>query len=151
MIIVTIKNGEILNKRTVRDFFKGLPDGRYQVKADAFKKRSNPQNRYLWGIVYQFVLDGLQDAGYDEIKTVEDAHIVCKNLFLKVNLPSKDGVALEFIRSTKTLNKEEMGEYIENIARWAAEYLSVTIPAPNEQTSLFTGIAHSSYPESYED
>ena len=136
--IVTIKNGEILNKTAVRNFFKGLPDGRYQIKAESFKKRSNPQNRYLWGAVYQYVLDGLQDLGYDEIKTVEDAHIVCKNLFLKVNLPSKDGEALEFIRSTKTLNKQEMGEYIDKIIRWAAEYLSVIIPDANQQAEIWT-------------
>lgn len=41
------------------------------------------------------------------------------------------------IRSTTELTKIEFNTYLEEIWQWAAEYLSITIPAPNERFVLY--------------
>ena len=135
-MILYIKSG-IVNKMAVKRFFETLKDGRYELKAERLNKRSSQQNRYLWGCVYEYVLQGLKDAGFDAVQTKEDCHMICKNLFLKIQKPDKDGVVLEIFRSTSSLSKTEMMEYIDRVCQWAAEYLNVAIPLPNEQSELY--------------
>jgi len=132
---VSIKNGKIDNPRTVRKGFM-LPDGRYRVRIDKFKKRSNLQNRYLHGVVVPLVFDGLRDAGFDQVRTHEDAKTVIKSLFLKKTI-TNDIETFEFIRDTHTLTTLEFMEFVSDVQRWAIEYLSVYIPDPSEQLKIF--------------
>ena len=131
----TIKNGKIDNPRAVRKGFD-LPDGRYRVRVDRFKKRSNQQNRYFHGQVIPLVFEGLRDAGFDTVRTYEDAKTVIKSLFLKKSI-TNDVETFEFIRDTHTLTTIEFMEFISDVQRWAVEYLSITIPDPNQQIEMF--------------
>lgn len=79
------------------------------------------------------VRDALNDAGYREVKTPEDAHEILKNLFLrKKKYNRKNGRTKEIAGSTATLTTVEFNTYVEEIIQWAAEYLSIQIPLPNE-------------------
>jgi hypothetical protein len=90
--------------------------------------------------VVPLVFEGLRDAGYDDVKSEEDAHEIMKGLFLKRQIGSqkKGGEVLEFSRSTTDLTKEQFSEYLEDIWRWSAEFLSVVIPNPGESISMFS-------------
>lgn len=136
--ILHIKDGVITNKVTVRRSFNDLKDGKYLVRIDAFKKRTLQQNAYYWGVVVPMVKDGLKEVGYSEVKSNEDAHEILKHLFLKkkiVNWMNGDEIILA--GSTAELKTVEFNAYLEEIWQWAAEYLGITIPAPNEQLIMF--------------
>ena len=114
-----------------------IADGRYYVSIKKKNARTNNQNRYWWGGVLPLIKQGLKDAGYNEVKTNEDAHEVVKALFLKKHISNGDGVALEMSGSTTELSTIEFNELIANIQQWAAEFLNVIIPDPNTQVSIW--------------
>lgn len=116
-----------------------------------YKKRSNSQNRYYWGVVVPLVKDGLYEVGYVEVETMtnEDIHEYLKNLCFTEDMKAE---IRELSGSEFTLTSKETGEimpvdiltttkltttlymvYLENIKRFAAEYLGVSIPDPGEQ------------------
>ena len=131
----TIKNGKIDNRATVRKAFAALIDGRYRVRIDRFKKRSNLQNAYLHGVMIPLVFQGLRDAGFDAVRTHDDAKTVIKSLFLKKTI-TNDVETFEFIRDTHTLTTIEFMEFKDEVQRWAMDYLGVYLPDPNEQLEI---------------
>ena len=131
-----IANGKITNRKTVANHFN-LPDGSYLVTIKSKKNRSLPQNKYWWGCLLPLVKQGLQDAGYDEVSNNEDAHEVIKALFLKRMIANKDGECLEMAGTTTDLSTVEFNGLIEDVQKWAVEFLNIQIPNPNEQTILF--------------
>jgi len=110
-----------------------IADGRYYVSIKKKNNRSNQQNKFYWGALLPLVKKGLQDAGYNEVKTNDDAHEVLKALFLKKHISNSDGVALEMSGSTTELSTIEFNELIGTIQQWAAEFLNVIIPDPGQQ------------------
>lgn len=133
LTIVHIRNSQITNKAAVRKLFD-LEDGSYAVEVKKSKRRSNPQNAYYWGCVIPLVKHGLKDLGHNWSE--DDVHDVLKGLFLKRKKELPNGEEVETVISTTKLTTEEFNEYLEQIAQWSAEYLSVTIPPPGEQITL---------------
>lgn len=110
------------------------------------KKRSQRQNRYLWGVVYKTIADNdpgffgnestvaaLHAAG---VSLEEAVHEYCKRVFLPGETlwldVGDDGGGEDFYirKSTTALNRKEFHEYVEAIRRWAADSLQVFIPDP---------------------
>lgn len=113
------------------DQFKGK---RVQIELKQAKKnRSNPQNNYLWGVVYVYALKGMQDLGNEGL-SIEVIHAFFKDKFIArwrdIVVPATGEVFK--VKTTTDLSTTEMIVYIEEIARWCAEYLSITIPEPNQ-------------------
>ena len=131
-----IVNGQITNKKVVASQF-ALPDGSYYAEIKSKKHRSLNQNRFWWGALLPLVKMGLNDAGYSEVKTVEDAHEVLKALFLKKHISNPDGLALEMSGSTAELTTVEFNELIEKVQMWASDFLGVVIPNPGEPMIMF--------------
>lgn len=84
------------------------------------KVRSNNQNSYMWGVVYQLISE---TTGY----TPQEVHDAMRMMFLLDR--TRD---VPTLRSTTSLSTVEMEEYLENIRQWAASHLSCSIPLPNE-------------------
>jgi hypothetical protein len=84
------------------------------------KNRSNQQNRFLWGVIYQLISDS---TGY----TREEVHDSMRLLFLK-----DESRAIPTLKSTTGLTTTEMNLYWEQIQQFAAEKLGVVIPDPSE-------------------
>lgn len=97
-------------------------------------KRSNQQNRYLWGVVIEEVRLGLLNIGYE--MTAEETHFFLKSKFNPIEFPNKEGEAIQLPGTTTNLTKTQFGEYIEKIGQWAAEYLGIRIPQPNEHLEM---------------
>lgn len=103
------------------------------------KKRTQRQNKYLWGVVYKYLVDN--DPGYfvnEEterllrgcgIAVTEIVHEFCKAQFLPP-LELAIGGGMKITKSTAKLNRQEFNDYVENIRRWAANELQVFIPDP---------------------
>lgn len=102
-----------------------------------FKKRSKNQNKYYWGVVVSLVYEGLRGAGYgDEILDEEDAHDFIKTTFFKKVLYHELHDNLEIVKSTTKFSTAEFEERLENVRRWAKEFLNIRIPLPNEQLEM---------------
>lgn len=98
-------------------------------------KRSSPQNRYYFGVIVNMIHRGLKDGGMDMSR--EGTHELLRFRFLAVDTPiGEDGEFISTIRSTTELDKEEFGIYIDQCKQFAAEYLNLVIPEPNEQMQL---------------
>ena len=87
------------------------------------KKRSSDQNRYYWGVVIEMIA---AECGYRSGEEKEAIHLEMKRRFLPTNGP------LRLPASTEKLSTAEFAEYVEAVKRWAAEYLKIYIPEPNE-------------------
>jgi len=96
-------------------------------------KRTDPQNNYYFGVVVYMLS---QELGYtkDEMHSALKIKFASKTNtsthFSGVDVGTKD--ELTIVESTAKMNTERFGEYIEEIKRWAAEYLSLYLPDPNE-------------------
>ena len=84
------------------------------------KIRSDPQNRYYWGIIVKMLGAEL---GYEK----NEIHEALKWKFLQI--PGK----LPTVKSTTKLSTVEFNDYIDEIVRWAAIDLGVVLPDPDEQ------------------
>ncbi len=129
---INIEHGEIVQKRLVRKKFDELKDGSYKITITRGKRRTIQENRYYWGVVIPLVYEGLREAGFEKISDKEDAHSVCKSLFLK-EIEQHGDIKIEKAGSTKKLTTAQFEEYIQHIVHWAYDYLSVVIPAPGQQ------------------
>jgi len=98
-------------------------------------KRSLSQNAFYHACVVPVLQQGLKDIGHNYSLTT--VHEMMKAKFLREDiLLNEHGEYITRIKSTTELNKEQFGEYIEQISVWSIEYLNTVIPAPNTQTSL---------------
>jgi RNA-binding protein YhbY len=132
--ILNIAGRKVTNNAKARDVFNSLKDGKYLVQIKAIRKRTLNQNSYYWGIVAPMVKNGLREAGYNEVRTNEEAHEVMKCLFLKRTIHSeKNGDDIVISGSTSELTTKEFNVFLEEIWQWAAQYLGIQIPMPNEE------------------
>ena len=94
------------------------------------KERSNPQNRYYWGIVVESLSD---HTGYDR----EEVHEIIKRKFLTEHriIRGKKGevIQVEVSNKTSNLDTKQFEDLMSRIRIWASRELSVFIPEPNEQ------------------
>lgn len=98
-------------------------------------KRSLPQNAYYHSVVVTSVKMGLLEIGYS--LSHDETHYFLKQKFNSIQIPNKDGEVIEVPGTTTEMNKVQFSEYIERIAQWAAEYLSIEIPAANADLKMF--------------
>lgn len=120
----TVKNGKFIpddRADFVHDFYRH-EGKRITVTIERYKKkRSDNQNRYMWGVVYKLIS---VHTGY----TPEEVNEAMKWKFLRIH---KDNLP-DTVKSSKFTNSAEFEEYMENIRRWASVYLGLYIPLPNE-------------------
>jgi len=139
-----LDDGTIELPKTMRKQIAGSFKGkRIKVRVEQLSaKHSDAQRGYYWACVIPALVHGFSDLGTpmqpgnkDHLETV---HEFCKAQFLKGReVFTATGEAIYFPASTSDLNKDDFGRYIDEIARWAAEYLNINIPAPGEQVSIF--------------
>ena len=92
-------------------------------------KRSDQQNRYLFGVVYKTILDSGQLQGYD----VDDVHEYFLGEFGGWEVIEGFGrKRLKPVRRSSTMNKREFSDYIAFIQRKAAEH-AIYIPDANKE------------------
>jgi len=103
-----------------------------------FKKRSNRQNDFYWGVVMPIVQRGLYDAT-GELRDVKNIHY---NILLPLFAPTNEIVNVDTGESLlERLTSSEMTttqfcEYILEVQKWGAEFLGIDIPSPNEENLI---------------
>jgi len=98
-------------------------------------RRSDPQNRYYWGVVIKEIGMRLRDLGHEWLED-EDVHDMMKLKFNHERIVSEDGEVLELPKSTASLTTTQFIEYTEAVKRWAADFLEIYIPDPGAQTEM---------------
>ena len=102
------------------------------------KSRSNNQNRFYWGVVIPLVQNGLLEAT-GELRSSENIHyrILLPLLAPTVELVNKQtGECITEKLTSSEMTTTQFMEYIMEIQKWAAEFLGIDIPNPNEETTL---------------
>lgn len=108
-------------------FISGLPDSReWVIKVEQLKKkRSNPQNRSLWGVAYKALSEA---TGNDP----EDLHTFFLGEWSGWEVIDVMGQQRRVpVRRSSKLTTEEFGEFYEFIQRRSAE-CGYNVPSPNE-------------------
>jgi hypothetical protein len=125
-----IKDGELIIPSMPK-----LKDGDYVVSIKKKREtRTYSQLKYLFGVVYKIIA---KETGHD----IDDIHSAMKDMFLKSKLmlhrTDQEGREVTYwIPYTQSLSDvggvsiESMIEYIENVRKWAGEWLGLIIPDP---------------------
>ena len=105
-------------------YLRTLPNDVQITVSKVRKQRSQPQNSYLWGVVYVLIS---KHTGH----TTDEIHDICKLQFNnKIAKVGKDEFKIG--ASTAALSTIEFGTYISKIVQWASFDLSLIIPEPSE-------------------
>jgi hypothetical protein len=137
---IKIIHGKIVpeHPEQYQDFLLSLKhDWPYEQIIRPIKKaRTLRQNAYYWGVVVELIT--LEIAGTNAKVEKEEVHRALARYFLDFDNDrtfETGGVVFGERISTTELSTVEFNQYIENIQRWAAEYLGLIIPDP-EQTDF---------------
>jgi hypothetical protein len=99
------------------------------------RNRTNQQNRYYFGVLVPLVRQGLIDVGYNV--SIEETHDLIKAKFAKRELVNETtGEILKTVGSTAKMNTIEFANLVDSVVMWAAEFLGVVIPLPDEQVEM---------------
>lgn len=104
----------------------------------AKKERSNQQNRFYWGVVIPLIQNGLLEAT-GELRSNENIHYkILLPMFAPVNeLVNKDtGECITEKITSSDMSTTQFMEFILEVQKWAAEFLNIDIPNPNEETLI---------------
>ena len=99
------------------------------------RNRSNNQNRYYWSVVVKLCRAGLIDVGY-RVSNEQTHDFLKSNFAVKELVNESTGEILTSIGSTTDMSTVDFMDYLDKISIWASEYLSVSIPEPEEQVEL---------------
>ncbi len=128
-----VSDGILKMPKEFREQVKVFEGKRVEVTVKRVKKnRSNEQNSYYWGVVIPVVMSGLRDIGYDGL-TSSEVHDFLKNKFAingREIINPNTGEVAKINKTTTTMSTTEMMDYIEQVTRFAAEWLNIEIPSP---------------------
>ena len=129
-----VKGGKLLirNRRAFDEQIALLREG-WELEVLVKRQRatrSQQANRYYWGVVVEMLHE---HTGY----TPEEVHELLKMRFIPKRLAVCNGngvVQDEFVLggSTREMDTEEFGAYVEEICQWAAQDLDLIIPDPEQ-------------------
>lgn len=133
MKILVEKRDGIADLRGIYSFFRMCKDGRYMITTQKIRgKRTVNQNEYLWGLVYPLLLDSLVNEGW-EFTSTEQVHEFFKSLVAKrevVNYSTGEIVSIPV--STSEMDTVQFSSYLQEIRKYAKEYLNLEIPDPDK-------------------
>lgn len=109
------------------------------IKVEPYKKkRSDLQNRFIWGWVYSEIERQLQDAGIvihcddgtEHPYTKEILHEIMKQKFLAVGSIEAKGRSLILHKSTTDLNTAQFSEFVEQVRQFVFQFWNITVADP---------------------
>ena len=100
------------------------------------RRRSPWQNNYYYGVVVSLVRDAVSEEWGESLTKDETHQLLKQHCNWKEHVNETTGEAVKVAQSTVTLSTVEFEEYLERCRRFAAEFLNVYVPLPNEQLSV---------------
>lgn len=132
------------NLQCVSEVVKNIkPSEKYPmaVKIQPFKmKRSDLQNRYLWGWVYKQIAVQLEERGIiirceddREIPYTKDIlHEIFKGKFLIREVVEAGGKTLTLYHSTSSLNTTKFTQYVNEVKSFVWQFWKINVPEPHD-------------------
>jgi len=122
-----IQNGKLKlrNEETFKEQLARMKGTVEIIVERTHSKRSLNQNAYYWGVMVKILSDEL---GYEP----DEVHEILKQKFNPQNLKIQDQ-EIVIGGSTTKMSTIDFMAYVEQIQRWAASYLHISIPSPNEE------------------
>ena len=133
-----IVDGKISNnKESIIKIFKEFEGKNITISIQRQKtKRSNNQNKYLWGCIYPLIKQGFFET-CGEVFTIDEVHEIMKLKFNFIELTNEStGEVITAPKSTTKNTKFEQEQYHEQCRQFALEWFNITIPLPNEQIEI---------------
>ena len=93
--------------------------------------RSNQQNKYLWAVVYKMIGDEIGEDDSEVIHGQMAMMFYCKKIKIW-DEESGETKEARIPETTSGMTTIQFEEYAEKIRRWAAQFLGISIPLPNE-------------------
>jgi len=130
-------NGKfVLDNDAVFKQFLAKNEGK-KLKADVtrmFGRRTTPQNKYLWGVVYKLMAAALSDMTGEPV-TEEDVHREMSEKFdsTTVRVTNKETGETELfkkVKSTQEMTTIEFSTRCQKLQKWSAQFLGIDIPDP---------------------
>jgi hypothetical protein len=139
-ITTSIVNGLFKrNRNLVLNAIKSFNDKDVVITFSKPKKsRSNNQNNFYWGVVLPLIQKGLLDAT-GELRSNDNIHY---NILLPLFAPKNEiinidtGECINERLTSSEMTTTQFCEYIIEIQKWAAEFLGIDIPSPNEENLI---------------
>ena len=123
------------NTKVLWDYLRTLGNGKYKITISKATKRTLAQNDWFHSIL-PLIRDGLRDAGYNEIRTNEDAKDFVKSLFFSEEI--SNGIeTMKIVRGTSETSKLDFASRAEDIIIWAQTYLGIDVAPPGKQFEFF--------------
>lgn len=105
-------------------------------------KRTNPQNKWYWGLAVPMVQHRLSELG--ELMSKESTHNLLKVAVMKIDpslimdevIIESTAEVLERMRSTSELSTTEFMAFKNHVQQWAIETLDIDIPDPDQQLTI---------------
>ena len=124
---------KLAHYRSLRRILRKLEGARLEVTFRKLRfKRSDAQNRYLWGVAYVTICAWHKEQ-FGEVVTKEEIHAHTLKNILKYKIKFKEVMGSEVMyvdgKSTSKLNTKEFVEFIDNLQAFYAERGCV-IPDP---------------------
>lgn len=137
-ITTEVKNGKLTrNRKMIMDVIASFEGKVIEITIQKKRKRrSNPQNRYYWGVIVPIWRNLLLNE-WGEVHTSESTHEFLKmNFGYNERVDETTGEIFRSPRSTTENSTVEMEEYHELLRQKAMEMFGAVIPLPNEQIEL---------------
>lgn len=137
-ITTEVKNGKLTrNRKLIMDVIASFDGKVIEITIQKKRKqRSNPQNRFYWGLIIPIWRNLLLNE-WGEVHTNESTHEFLKmNFGYNERVDESTGEIFRSPRSTTENSTVEMEEYHELLRQKAMEMFGAVIPLPNEQIEL---------------
>lgn len=114
------------NKDLFRSAFYGHEGKRVRVTVERFRnRRSSEQNRYYFGVVVPAIAKKIGEPDLEAVHEMLKAEFNYEMLVIGDREMRKP-------KSTAKLETMEFAQYMEKVRMWAAQFLELYIPDPNE-------------------
>jgi hypothetical protein len=135
-----IKNGRlVINKSELPVFLHKISKQKnksVEVIVQFGNQRSLQQNNYYFGVIVELIRLAINESNGENF-TKEDIHEFLKNRFIEgKEIVNKHGEVISIRKSTTDNTTTLQEEYHEQCRQFAAEYLNIEIPFPNEKLTL---------------
>jgi hypothetical protein len=133
-----VQNGILKRNRTlIMDAIKSFEGKEILITLEKPKnKRSNPQNSYLWSVLYPITQQAIKNE-WSEVWNIEKVHEFYKiqfNVIEKVNEDTGQVIKLPKSTTENTITQQE--EYHLQIREFLQEWFNINAPLPNENLTL---------------
>ncbi len=112
-------------------------DCRVRVTVEkVYRKRSNPQNSWYWGVIIYEFREGYYEMTGEKI-TAEQAHEILKLKCNGKDISNKEtGEVMTVPGTTAILTTTQFSEYADGCCQFIYEWFGRTVPIPGEQVEL---------------